>query len=36
MSKQPTKRVWRRTNTYGLWLIGFCCGVAITAAVMAL
>ena len=36
MDKQPTKRVWRRTNTYGLVLIGFCCGVAITATIAAL
>ena len=31
-----TTRVWRRSNTYGLLFIGFCCGVAITASVLVL
>jgi hypothetical protein len=30
------KKIWRRTNTYGLLFIGFCCGVAITYSVAVL
>jgi hypothetical protein len=29
-------KIWRKTNTYGLLFIGFCCGVAITYSVAVL
>tara|TARA_B110000444_G_C18651671_1_gene506365 strand:- start:538 stop:642 length:105 start_codon:yes stop_codon:yes gene_type:complete len=29
-------KVWRRSNTYGLLFIGFCCGVAIGATLVML
>jgi hypothetical protein len=34
MSKNT--RIWRRSNTYGLLFIAFCCGVAIGASVVML
>jgi hypothetical protein len=34
MSKKT--RIWRRSNTYGLLFIGFCCGVAIGATLAVL
>ena len=27
------KKIWRKTNTYGLLFIGFCCVIALSAAV---
>ena len=30
------RKIWRPLNTYGLLLISFCSGVALTAVLMAL